>query len=59
MSSWLMWYVCSSRVSSTWRSSTLWQVSSGNVGTAFGLGPRSPTISSSGPMYSVFFAQIS
>ena len=31
------------------RSSRLWQVSSGNVGTAFGRGPRSPTMSSSSP----------
>jgi len=38
------------------RSSALWQVSSGKVGTALGCGPRSPTMSSSGPMKMVFLA---
>ncbi len=36
------------------RSSRLWQVSSGYVGTAFGRGPRSPTISSPSPIQNVF-----
>ena len=40
------------------RSSALWHVSSGYVGTAFGAGPRSPTMSSPSPIQSVLRSQI-